>query len=65
MKQSVQRLIAEAKKEGIYVPVKYPNYSITGSTAQQLYGSNAARLSQIRNQVDPDKIMELAGGFTI
>lgn len=65
MKASVQRLITEAKKEGIYVPVKYPNYSITGSTAQQLYGANAGRLSQIRNKIDPDRIMELAGGFNL
>lgn len=66
MKTSIQRLIKVAQSEGIYVAPKYPNYAITGTTSQQLYGSaNAARLERIRAQVDPDNVMELAGGFKI
>lgn len=62
----MQRLTAVAKKEGISVPIKYPNYAITGTSATTLYGAqNAARLKAVRAQVDPDGIMELAGGFEL
>ena len=52
-----------AIKEGLYVPISYPNYAIIGTTARQLYGQNAARLSAIRKRVDPANVMELAGGY--
>lgn len=68
MQASVNTLKNVAIQEGIYNPnsTAYPNYAITGTTAQELYGSqNTARLSAIRGSVDPDSIMELAGGFSI
>jgi hypothetical protein len=66
MRESVQRLVGVAKQEGIYVDSKYPNYAATGTPAELLYGvANARRLRSIRNQIDPDKVMELAGGFSI
>lgn len=44
----------------------YPNYAIAGTTSEELYGAtNAARLRTIKNSVDPDHVMELAGGFDI
>ncbi|KAK3334087.1 hypothetical protein B0T19DRAFT_449329 [Cercophora scortea] len=68
MQQSIKTLKAVALQEGIYttsIPV-YPNYAITNTTATDLYGSkNAARLKFIRNQVDPTRVMDLAGGFVI
>ena len=52
MRDSVQRLVDVAKSEGIYVEVKYPNYAVTGTSSEQLYGSaNANRLKKIRKQV--------------
>ena len=34
--------------------------------AEKLYGvENTARLRQIRDQIDPDRIMDLAGGYEI
>ncbi|KAL1857352.1 hypothetical protein Plec18170_003476 [Paecilomyces lecythidis] len=68
MKASIERLKNVAISEGIYKEdyTAYPNYAITGKTAEELYGAtNAARLRQIRAQVDPNGVMELAGGFTI
>ena len=68
MKESVAILKAEAIREGIYKDsfTKYPNYAITGTTAEELYGTaNTARLRAIRQQVDPDGVMELAGGFDL
>ncbi|KAL9084038.1 MAG: hypothetical protein Q9159_005460 [Coniocarpon cinnabarinum] len=63
---SVNVLKQAAIREGIYndAYTKYPNYAITGSTAEELYGSkNAQRLREIRKRVDPDSVMNLAGGF--
>ena len=66
MRSSVERLIQVAKNEGIFVETKYPNYAVTGTPAETLYGGqNAARLRSIRDAVDPRKVMNLAGGFSI
>ena len=66
MRASVQRLVEVAKQEGIYVDTRYPNYAATGTSAALLYGlANARRLSSIRDQIDPDRAMNLAGGFDI
>lgn len=52
--------------EGVYVDTRYPNYAVTGTPSDLLYGStNSQRLSAIRDQIDPNGVMELAGGFDI
>ncbi|KAK4131573.1 FAD-binding domain-containing protein [Trichocladium antarcticum] len=68
MRESVQRLKQIAIEEGIYRDsfTSYPNYAIAGTTADELYGAgNAARLRSIRDRIDPDRVMDLAGGFSI
>lgn len=66
IRTSVTHLKNVAISEGIYVETRYPNYAISGTTAQQLYGvQNAQRLQRIRKEMDPDRVMELAGGFAI
>lgn len=68
MKASIERLKKVAISEGIYNDnlTAYPNYAISGTTAEELYGAtNAARLRQIKMDVDPNGIMELAGGFDL
>ncbi|GAB7361549.1 hypothetical protein MBLNU230_g1602t1 [Neophaeotheca triangularis] len=65
IRASVDRLIAVAKDEGIYVEGNaYPNYAIGSYTAEQVYGEeNAERLRRIRGVVDPENVMGLTGGF--
>ena len=68
IRQSVATLKQVAVEEGIYSNslASYPNYAITGTPINEMYGSaNAARLHQIRDQVDPTRIMDLAGGFPL
>lgn len=68
MRESVQKLKQIAIEEGIYRDsfTTYPNYAIAGTTADELYGAgNAARLRSIRDRIDPDRVMDLAGGFSI
>jgi FAD/FMN-containing dehydrogenase len=68
MKDSVNRLRKIAIEEGIYKPdfTQYPNYSISNTTAEELYGpKNTQRLRKIKKQIDPKRVMDLAGGFKI
>ncbi|KAK7712029.1 hypothetical protein SLS57_007904 [Botryosphaeria dothidea] len=68
MRSSIQNLKKVAIEEGIHPSdfTAYPNYAISNTTAEELYGSkNAARLSAIRSQTDPDGVMQLTGGFSI
>ncbi len=56
------------REEGIYKDSfpEYPNYALSGTSAETLFGSrNAARLREIRDKIDPERVMDLAGGFEI
>ncbi|KAL2170607.1 hypothetical protein VTG60DRAFT_4620 [Thermothelomyces hinnuleus] len=66
--QTLDTLKRVATEEGIYREdfPDYPNYALSGTSAEKLYGeTNAVRLRQIRDQIDPDRIMDLAGGFVL
>lgn len=68
VKLSIANIKQVAINEGIFKDTftAYPNYAIGDTTAEELYGSaNAARLRAIKASVDPDKVMELAGGFSL
>lgn len=68
IRQLVATLKQVARDEGIYQDdfPDYSNYALPDTTAVKLYGAqNAARLAAIRDQIDPDRVMELAGGFQI
>lgn len=68
LEECVAALKSVAVSEGIYRDTftRYPNYAIAGTTAEELYGNqNAARLREIRDEIDPDRVMDLAGGFKI
>ena len=69
MRESLERLKRVAIAEGIYDAdrfTQYPNYALANTTAEELYGKvNAARLREIRARIDPERIMNLAGGFEI
>ena len=68
METSVNHLTALAKAEGIFSEemYKYPNYALSDTPVHELYGhENTARLRAIKKKVDPEGIMELAGGFNL
>lgn len=68
MRGSLDRLKVVAAKEGIYDDslTQYPNYALFDATGEELYGKvNAKRLRKIRDAVDPERVMELAGGFVL
>jgi len=68
VRQSVATLKEVAMDEGIYKEtfLDYGNYALFDTTPESLYGeSNAKRLRNIRDEVDPDRVMDLEGGFDI
>jgi hypothetical protein len=68
VKLSIANLKQVAIEEGIFRDsfTAYPNYAMGDTTAEELYGpTNAARLRAIKASIDPDGVMELAGGFSL
>ncbi|TDL17551.1 FAD-binding domain-containing protein [Rickenella mellea] len=41
----------------------YPNYALSDTPLELMYGSNVARLRSIAEKVDPQNVMGLTGGF--
>jgi len=41
----------------------YVNYALFDTPLEDMYGGNLARLHSIKAKVDPDRVMDLAGGF--
>ena len=65
--QSTNTIQAAAIDEGQNItdaPV-YGNYALIGTPIKSLYGENLQRLRSIRNEVDPNNVMALAGGFKL
>ena len=42
---------------------KYPNYAITGTPLEEMYGANVPKLRALKILVDPTNVMGLAGGW--
>jgi len=63
-KASVQRLAEVAKEMGVGEGVaSYPNYALADTPLEEMYGENVPRLRALKRLVDPDGVMNLAGGF--
>lgn len=66
-KASAQNIINVAIKEGQNVgganQIIYPNYALADIPLESMYGSNVARLKSIKQKIDPQNVMGLAGGF--
>ncbi|ORY86976.1 hypothetical protein BCR37DRAFT_343476 [Protomyces lactucae-debilis] len=68
MRQSIATLKQVAINEGIYQAnrLSYPNYALSTTAPEEMYGvQGLARLRAIKRQVDPQQVMDLAGGFPI
>jgi hypothetical protein len=56
-------MVAIAEGEDIEDAALYPNYAIAGTSLEKIYGHNLARLKAIRERIDPEGVMKLAGGW--
>lgn len=57
-----------AAAEGIYHEdfLEYNNYAVATTPSEKLYGAeNLAKLRAIRDVYDPERVMDLTGGFEI
>jgi Berberine and berberine like len=43
--------------------ILYPNYALSDTPLEQMYGENVQRLRNIRKSWDPNDVMYLTGGF--
>lgn len=41
----------------------YVNYALFSTPLEDMYGGNVARLRGIKAKIDPERVMDLAGGF--
>lgn len=65
IRESAQKLQLYAIEQGLSDPnpIVYPNYAIFDTPFVKMYGANVARLQAIKEKVDPENVMGLAGGF--
>ena len=66
VRESTSLITQAAIKEGqdIQHAAKYPNYAMYDTPLEEMYGKkNLERLKELKKRVDPENIMDLAGGF--
>ncbi|KAH9931578.1 FAD dependent oxidoreductase [Fomitopsis serialis] len=65
MQQSTRQLTDLAMSEGqdIANTPLYNNYALYSHPAEKVYGNNLGRLRSIRERYDPQRVMDLAGGW--
>ncbi|VDB99546.1 unnamed protein product [Peniophora sp. CBMAI 1063] len=55
--------LAVAEGQDVEHAAKYGNEALGDTTVEEIYGNNVVRLRSIREAVDPEDVMGLAGGF--
>jgi len=55
--------VAVAEGQSLWTDIRYPNYVLGDTPLELLYGDNIPKLQAIKNEVDPENVMGLAGGF--
>ncbi|KAG6810664.1 hypothetical protein H0H92_010846 [Tricholoma furcatifolium] len=67
IKESASRIREVALEEGQTIPgyAVYPNYALYDIPLENLYGKNLPRLRELKKVVDPNNVMDLAGGFRL
>ena len=57
------RGVALAEGQDVSHGPLYVNYALFGTPLEDMYGENLARLREIKAEIDPEKVMDLTGGF--
>ena len=55
--------VAIADGQNLSHAAVYVNYALFDTPLEDMYGGNLARLRSIKAKIDPDRVMDLAGGF--
>jgi hypothetical protein len=65
-KSAAYLLSVAAGEDPTVVPqIRYPNYAMADTPVAELYGDNVPALQALRKQIDPDRVMDLTGGFRV
>ena len=64
-RQSAAHLTSVAIEEGQHVgnAALYPNYALIGTPLEKMYGQNVGHLRALKQRIDPEDVMALAGGW--
>jgi len=57
------RDVAIADGQNLSDAAVYVNYAVFDTPLEDIYGGNLARLRRIKAKIDPERVMDLAGGF--
>ena len=57
------RGVAIADGQNLSHAAVYVNYALFDTPLEDMYGGNLARLRRIKAKIDPERVMDLAGGF--
>lgn len=57
------RSAAIADGQNVSHAAMYSNYALFGTPLEEMYGENVPRLRKTKGEIDPDRVMDLAGGF--
>ena len=57
------RDVATADGQNLSDAAVYVNYALFDTPIEDIYGGNLARLRSIKAKIDPERVMDLAGGF--
>ena len=55
--------VAVADGQNLTHAAVYVNYALFDTPLEEMYGGNLARLRSIKDNIDPERVMDLAGGF--
>jgi len=55
--------VAVADGQNLSHAAVYVNYALFDTPLEDMYGGNLARLRSIKAKIDPERVMDLAGGF--
>ena len=55
--------VAIADRQNLSHAAIYVNYALFNTPLEDMYGGNLVRLCSIKVKVNPDRVMDLAGGF--
>ena len=57
------RGVALADGQDLSHAAVYVNYALFDTPLEDMYGGNLARLHKIKTEIDPERVMDLSGGF--
>ncbi|TEB23058.1 FAD-binding domain-containing protein [Coprinellus micaceus] len=65
IRDKLEATLVDEGYAGVPTSPLYPNYALWDGPLHRIYGTNLPRLQAVKQRVDPEDVMGLAGGFKI